>query len=262
VPRDRTYQSERLTRRERIDPQLTAAGWTIAPYGLDKEISAYDAHAIEEFPIASGPADYALVVDGQLVGVVEAKKLTLGPQGVLTQAERYARGVVSSAFNYRGFRVPFLFSTNGEVIWFHDIRHELELSRKIARFFTPAALAERLRTDAATEYNRLELLPNNHPRLRPYQIEANAAVERAIVDGKRQMLVAMATGTGKTFTIVNQIYRLMKTGAARRILFLVDRRALAALDQHPELRFDDFVIAKDRERANAVTGLPGMAVAY
>jgi type I restriction enzyme R subunit len=60
---------------------------------------------------------------------------------------------------------------------------------------------------------------NDHPRLRPYQIEANDAVEHAIADRKRQMLVAMATGTGKTFTMVNQVYRLMKSGVAKRILF-------------------------------------------
>ena len=70
--------------------------------------------------------------------------------------------------------------------------------------------------------------PNDHPRLRPYQREANAAIEKAIADRKRQMLVAMATGTGKTFTMVNEVYRLMKAGVAKRILFLVDRRALAA----------------------------------
>ena len=71
-------------------------------------------------------------------------------------------------------------------------------------------------------------LPHDHPRLRPYQKAANAAVEEAIADRKRHLLVAMATGTGKTFTLVNQIYRLMKSGVARRVLFLVDRRALAA----------------------------------
>ena len=70
--------------------------------------------------------------------------------------------------------------------------------------------------------------PNRHPRLRPYQIEANDATENAISDGKRRMMLAMATGTGKTYTIVSQIYRLMKSGFAKRILFLVDRRALAA----------------------------------
>jgi hypothetical protein len=70
---------------------------------------------------------------------------------------------------------------------------------------------------------------NDHPRLRPYQIEANQAIERAISEYVWLMLVAMATGTGKTFMVINEIYRLMKSGLARRILFLVDRRALAEL---------------------------------
>ena len=65
-------------------------------------------------------------------------------------------------------------------------------------------------------------------RLRPYQKKAIEAVETAIAKGKRAMLVAMATGTGKTFMTVAQIYRLLESKAIRRVLFLVDRRALAA----------------------------------
>jgi type I restriction enzyme R subunit len=71
-------------------------------------------------------------------------------------------------------------------------------------------------------------MPNDHPFVRDYQKEANAATEKAIADRKRAMLLAMATGTGKTFTVVNEIYRLIKSGVAKRVLFLVDRRALAA----------------------------------
>jgi type I restriction enzyme R subunit len=100
--------------------------------------------------------------------------------------------------------------------------------------------------DTDEAINRLETTPNDHSKLRPYQIEANTAVEKAIADRKRQMLVAMATGTGKTFTLVNQVYRLMKSGVGQRILFLVDRRALAAqavrafasFEPEPGLKFD------------------------
>src|SRR5207244_184208 len=82
--------------------------------------------------------------------------------------------------------------------------------------------------------------------LRLYQLEANGGIEQAIRDRKRKMLVAMATGTGKTVTMVNEVYRLMKSGMARRVLFLVDRRALAAqavrafssFDAEPGLKFD------------------------
>ena len=88
--------------------------------------------------------------------------------------------------------------------------------------------------------------PNQHPRLRPYQIEANAAIEDAIGKRKRQMLVAMATGTGKTFTLVNEVYRLLQSGVGKRILFLVDRRVLAAqavrafasFEPEPNKKFD------------------------
>src|SRR5438093_12916865 len=136
----RPSESERRTRKLRIDPRLTAWGWQIARFDSARPLIVYRHHAIEEYSTANGPADYALVVDGQLLGVVEAKKVTLGPQNVLTQAERYSKGVDNTPFNFNGYRVPFLYSTNGEVFWFQDVRHKLNRSRKLAGFHTPAAL--------------------------------------------------------------------------------------------------------------------------
>ena len=241
-----SYESERRTRRERIDPELAWAGWKVVAYDLRKPLSDYENCAVKEFPTSNGPADYALVVGGRILGVVEAKKVSLGPQNVLTQAERYSKGATTNPLNFRGYHVPFLYSTNGEVIWYHDIRHPLSRSRHISHFHTPAALTERLNQDFETACTRLSSISNDHPLLRPYQFEANTGVEQAIVERKRQMLVAMATGTGKTFTMVNQIYRLMKSGVGKRILFLVDRRALAAqavrafasFEAEPGLKFD------------------------
>jgi type I restriction enzyme, R subunit len=235
--------SEWLTRKRLIDPKLKSAGWDIVPF---PSVHSHKNCAVAEYETANGPADYALCVDGRILGIVEAKKLTLGPQSVLTQAERYCKGVADSQFNFRGYRVPFLYSTNGEVIWHHDIRHELNRSHIIAQFHTPEALLERLQKEFEVSCESLSQTPNYHPRLRPYQREANEAVEKAIAVRKQQMLVAMATGTGKTFTMVNQAYRLMKSGVAKRILFLVDRRALAAqavlafasFEPEPGLKFD------------------------
>src|SRR5262245_43926612 len=104
------------TRRERIDPQLRAAGWDIVRFNENRPELPTGTVAITEYPTANGPADYALVVDQQIVGVMEAKKVSLGPAGVLIQAERYARGLPDGRFNFRGLRAPFLYSTNGEVI--------------------------------------------------------------------------------------------------------------------------------------------------
>jgi type I restriction enzyme R subunit len=239
-------ESEWLTRKTLIDPKLKAAGWRIVPFEDGKPLSDYDRCAIEEYQTDNGPADYALCLGGRILGIVEAKKLTLGPQNVLTQAERYSRGATTNPLSIHGYHVPFLYSTNGEVIWHHDIRHHLDRSHTIAAFHTPEALEEKLSRDFNAACQTLLQTRNDHPRLRPYQREANSAIEKALSDRKRQMLIAMATGTGKTFTMVNEVYRLMKSGVAKRILFLVDRRALAAqailafasFEPEPGLKFD------------------------
>jgi type I restriction enzyme R subunit len=99
-------ESERQTRKQRIDPKLQAAGWKVVPFDERKGLSAYDLCATTEYPTTNGPADYALCVNGSIIGVVEAKRLSLGPQNVLTQAERYARGITGNPFNFDGFRAP------------------------------------------------------------------------------------------------------------------------------------------------------------
>jgi type I restriction enzyme R subunit len=239
-------ESEWQTRKRRIDTRLGATGWEIVPFDPGRPLASFQRSALTEYETDQGPADYALCVAGTLLGIVEAKKLSLGPQNALVQAERYARGATASPLNFRGFRVPFLYATNGEVTWFHDVRHSLNRSHRVANFHTPAALQEMLGRDFDAASSWFAATPNNHPLLRPYQVEANTAIEQAIATRKRQMLVAMATGTGKTFTLVNQVYRLMKSGVARRILFLVDRRALAAqavnafasFEPEPGLKFD------------------------
>jgi type I restriction enzyme R subunit len=238
-------EAERTTRKQRIDPRLTGAGWRVEPFRPTLPASAYNKGAVEEYETANGPADYALCDGGSVRGVVEAKKVTRGPQGVLTQAERYSKGIHQLP-KYQGeFGVPFLYSTNGEVVWFHDVRNQLNRSRQVSGFHTPGALEEMLTRDLDAEIADLANVPENL-RLRPYQVEANTAIEQAIRERKRKMLLAMATGTGKTLTMVNEVYRLMKSGAARRVLFLVDRRALAAqavrafasFEAEPGLKFD------------------------
>lgn len=218
-------ESEWLTRKRRIDPKLDARGWRLPSGNL---APLHGPGRTEEEETDNGPADYVLWLEHQPTAVVEAKKLAVGPQEVLTQAERYARGLRNSPYNFGGLKAPFLYSTNGEVIWFRDVRHALNRSRRIADFHTPEAHSEFLTRDLEEACSFLLGAPNDNPFIRSYQREANAAIERAIADRKRHMLVAMATGTGKTYTLVNEIYRLMKAGVARRVLFLVDRRVLAA----------------------------------
>src|ERR1035438_6280533 len=86
--------SEWLTRKKLIDVMLKESGWKVVPFREGKALSSQDRCAIEEYPTAKGPADYALCLSGHIVGIVEAKKLTLGPQNVLSQAERYSKGIL------------------------------------------------------------------------------------------------------------------------------------------------------------------------
>jgi type I restriction enzyme R subunit len=222
-------EPEAVTRKQRIDKALTALGWTIISYEDNLDSNLLTHHAVAEYPVATGFADYALFVNGLFLGAIEAKKLSVGSQAALEQAKRYSKGVFDGVGNWRGYRVPFLFSSNGELVYFLDIREPSNLTRQITNFHTPSALAEFYKRNDRDSYHWLETQPiAANTRLRSYQQEAIAATETAIMQGKRQLLLAMATGTGKTFTIVSLIYRLLASKTVKRVLFLVDRRALAA----------------------------------
>src|ERR1043166_8277812 len=153
------------TRKKRVDPKLDAAGWKRPRSGASRDGKPFRS---EEEETDTGPADYALWLDDHVVGVVEAKKQTLGPQNVLTQAQRYAKGLKQPKFNLDGFGCPFLYATNGEVIWFQDVRHPLNRSRRLAAFHTTKALTELLGRDIDGACEAVLQLPHDNPRLRPY----------------------------------------------------------------------------------------------
>ena len=222
------FESEKTTRKKRIDPRLVHLGWVVAPYVFGMDTSLLSNHAIEEYPTENGPADYALFVEGRLLGILEAKKVTVATINTLEQAKRYAKGLVHSIGTWNGYMVPFLYSSNGEQISFLDVRNAQNLARPLADFHTPQAIKELFNRNFDVALKRLQDTPNDGEFMRPYQKKAVNAIEDTIADRKRKMLVAMATGTGKTFMAVNSVYRLLKSGVAKRILFLVDRKSLAA----------------------------------
>ncbi len=223
-------ESEWKTRKTRIDAQLrgTHPSWKIIPYQEGIDTSVLAGHAVEEYPTANGPADYALFVRGKLLGIIEAKKVGVNPQNVLEQAKRYAAGAAKTVGNWGGYQVPFLYSSNGTAIWFADVRQSGYYARKLMLFHSPDALEEMFGRNRDEYQKWLVTTPNEIEHLYPFQKIAIAKAEEAILRNQQKMMLAMATGTGKTTTSVSLIYRLIKSGLARRILFLVDRRALAA----------------------------------
>lgn len=224
-------EAEWQTRKTRIDTRLRALSprWKIIPYREGLNFTVLDAHAVEELPTANGPADYGLFVNGRLLGIIEAKKVTVNPQNVLEQAKRYASGAFQGPGNWNGLKVPFLYATNGEIIWFLDARGEKPVSRQLRGFHTMPALEALFAFDPKPAHAwLLDTPPDLITRLRDYQRRCIVATEQAIIGGRRELLVAKATGSGKTFVFVAQIHRFLESKLARRILFLVDRRALAA----------------------------------
>lgn len=224
-------EAEWQTRKCRIDTRLCSLEprWKIIQFREGIDLSKLNCHAVEELPTASGPADYGLFVNGVLLGLIEAKRVTVNPQNVLEQAKRYAAGAFQGPGNWNGLRVPFLYATNGEIIWFLDVRTDKPVSRQISGFHTGPALEALFTLDSKAAHNwLLDTPPDIIQRLRDYQKRCILAVENAVMGGRRALLVAMATGTGKTFLTVAQVYRLLESKLARRILFLVDRKALAA----------------------------------
>src|SRR5437870_8333226 len=136
-------EAEWLTRKSRIDTRLKQKGWQLVRFSPALSLKALDGTAVEELPTANGPADYALFVKGELLGIIEAKKVTVNPQNVLEQAKRYAAGVFAAVGEWDGLRVPFLYASNGTIIWHLDTRPTKRVSRPISDFHTPEALSSR-----------------------------------------------------------------------------------------------------------------------
>ena len=224
-------ESEWVTRKNRIDARLRSLSppWQIIPWHAGLDVTKLERHAVTEIPTENGPADYGFFVAGNFLSILEAKKVSVNPQNVLEQAKRYSKGAFHGPGNWSGFRVPFLFASNGEIIWFLDLRGEKAVSRQLANFHTGPALAEKFAFNPKASYDwLLDTPPDFIVRLRDYQRRCNIATEQAIIAGAREILLALATGTGKTFLTVAEIYRLLESGLVRRVLFLVDRKALAA----------------------------------
>ncbi|MDG1698115.1 MAG: DEAD/DEAH box helicase family protein, partial [Polaribacter sp.] len=251
----KTEETETETR-DRIDKQLRDAGWECDTQTLNykskKTLPQKGRQiAISEWRCGTKWADYALFIDLELVGIVEAKKHLKNVMSDLGQAEQYSQLVTNDHnitfpkhANSATYKVPFMFSSNGRPfleqfktasgIWFWDGRNQKNIARPLRSWFTPRDLIEKLNFDENEGKEKLQktgydlLSDSSGLSLREYQIEAIKAVEHKILTNTedRRALLAMATGTGKTRTMVGMCYRLIKSGSFKRILFLVDRRML------------------------------------
>lgn len=244
-----------------IDQKLTEAGWQ-----ADSEAFTFKNGtrpekgkniAIAEWPTEylgqKGRADYVLFAGLTPIAVVEAKKENTNVAGKISQAERYSKGFsvtpsLLGAWELSGmtvawpdeseghYKIPFVYSCNGRPYvpqlieqsgtWFRDIRDPANTKRALPSFHTPKGLLDLLKRSKEDAQIKLKAEPFGYLKLRDYQQKAIAAVENTLAREVRCALLAMATGTGKTRTIIGLMYRFLKAERFKRILFLVDRTAL------------------------------------
>jgi type I restriction enzyme R subunit len=255
--------NEELTR-ILIDQQLINAGWEADTQELTYSNGARPEKgknlAISEWPTkGKQSADYILFAGLTPIAVVEAKRENTNVAGKIQQAERYASGLspavnMQPAWMIEGraiawpigdeghYQVPFAYSCNGRPFikqlaeqsgtWFRDLREPSNLAKPLQDFHSPQGLLDRLTRSKAAAENKLHNEGFAYLKLRGYQVKAIQHVEEALEGNQTNCLLAMATGTGKTRTIIGLMYRFLKAERFKRILFLVDRRALGlqALD--------------------------------
>jgi type I restriction enzyme, R subunit len=240
-----------------IDEQLRERGWDADSlnqrYAKGSRPVRGKSMAIAEWPTSNGPADYALFIGMKCIAFVEAKRKRKNVQATIDQTGRYSQGFIatdgielpeggpwrshSGPTDEPPFCVPFLFATNGRPylkqvetqsgIWFRDARKPANHRRALVDWPTPEGLLGLLEIDAEAAQADLKARAIEFAfPLRPYQKRAIEAVETELATGRRAMLLAMATGTGKTKLAIALLYRLLAAKRFRRVCFVVDRSAL------------------------------------
>ena len=232
--------------REIIDQLLVSAGWTIQDRS-EANLDAALGVAIREFSLGHGygEADYLLFAKGQAVGAVEAKKEGSTLTGFEGQTKKYSEGI-PDGLPAPIRPLPFLYQSTGVETRFTNLLEPDAASRQVFCFHTPEALSRwldaELESPGSTPKARLRRMPPVIEQgLWPAQAVAIQKLEDSLSLGRRRALIQMATGSGKTYTACNFLYRLIKFTGAGRVLFLVDRGNLGrqALKEFQAFRTPD-----------------------
>ncbi len=243
--------------RDLIDHKLRQAGWSVQ----DKKAIDFNASlgiAIRGYQADAGFADYALFVDRKPVGIIEAKRDEEGHR--LTVVEEQSREYADSKLKHINNQpLPFIYESTGKLTRFTDRRDPKPRSRPVFSFHRPETFQEWL-TQPKSLRDRLLDIPTLDPTgLRNCQIIAINNLERSFKRNLPRALVQMATGSGKTFTAITAIYRLLKFADAKRVLFLVDTRNLG---EQAEQEFMSFVPNDDNRKFTELYNVQRLSSSY
>ena len=222
--------------RDEIDCQLALCGWVVQ----DKKtfnLAANTGVAIREFQTAAGPTDYLLFINGKPVGLIEAKRREEGVR--LTTVEEQSTEYAAAKFKYiANDGLPFVYESTGELTRFTDYRDPKPRSRPVFTFHRPQTFERLLKEDKTLRARVYDIPALSPDGLRDCQVTAITNLEKSFREARPKALVQMATGSGKTFTAITSIYRLLKFAKARRILFLVNTKNLGEQAEQEFKKFE------------------------
>ena len=252
------YRTPEQKARDKIDVMLNQAGWKVQSKNK-LDFSAGTGIAVREYQTDVGPADYVLFVGKQAVGVVEAKPEDWGHNitTVESQSGTYAAAELKWVNNQEP--LPFVYESTGVLTRFTDARDPKPRSREVFNFPRPETIPVWNTNDDSLRA-KLRNLPGLNPAgLRACQISAIKNLETSFRDNRPRALIQMATGSGKTYTAITSIYRLLKHADARRILFLVDTRHLG---EQAEQEFMAYVPNDDNRKFTELYNVQRLRSSY
>ncbi len=226
--------------RQQIDQLLQFAGWDVQ----DRDaMNLFDpvkqGVAVREAYLKTGFADYLLFVDGRALGVVEAKKVGVPLSGVEAQSARYAVGLRQPMRAWRpDIPLPFRYESTGVETFFTNGLDPDPRARRVFAFHRPETLREWVQQPDTLRGRLRHMPPLQNDKLWGPQVKAITNLEQSLAQDKPRALIQMATGSGKTFTAVNFIYRLISQAGAKRVLFLVDRNNLGKQANNEFVQFE------------------------
>ena len=241
-----------------IDEKLCQAGWVIQDMNrLNLAVSL--GVAVREFPTSTGEVDYALFIDGQPIGVVEAKREEAGQSitDVEVQSGRYA----NSTFKWvrEDYSIRFAYEATDKLVRFTDYKDIKYRSRTVFTFHRPETLRELLRQPDTIRNNMKHFPVLDETGFRKCQVNAIKKLDESFADNRPKALVQMATGAGKTFTAITASYRLLKYGKINRILFLVDTKGLG---EQAEREFLAYTPTDDPRSFSQIYGVRRLKSSY
>lgn len=236
--------------RDNIDINLINSGWIIQNV---KQINLFAGVgvAIREYQTDVGPADYVLFVDGKPCGIIEAKREEEGHRMSVheSQSEDYAKAKLKYLKNEP---LPYVYTSTGKITHFTDFTDPKPRAREIFAFHKPEIVREWKRTNKSLRKRLLDLPTLPTQGLRDCQIIAINKLESSFKQNKPKALIQMATGSGKTFTAITFIYRLLKYAKASKVLFLVDTKNLG---EQAEQEFMSYIPNDDNRKFTELYGV-------